>query len=249
MTEIEKRNAAELETLAEQINAEHRAFIGTFRKTLEHGIRAGELLSQAKEQSPHGTWLSWLAAHFEGAPRTAQEYMQLYKRRAELRAKTRDSAHLSVSGALKELAAPKAKDNSHPGLQWERAYRAWKEALRTPEEGNRLAALQELDRRVRPADLLPGRLHGAFAEELTGEEMSRTFDELIRTGAIANWETTRESHLWRMHVIRNVLEETPEGEDRTKFIHDVINAGSVRPHLVDAMAARLEKEKAELLAD
>jgi hypothetical protein len=30
-----------LDTLAPEINAEHRAFVGTFRKTVEHGIRAG----------------------------------------------------------------------------------------------------------------------------------------------------------------------------------------------------------------
>jgi hypothetical protein len=37
MTEIEKS----LHRLAEEINAEHRAFVGGFRKTVEHGIRAG----------------------------------------------------------------------------------------------------------------------------------------------------------------------------------------------------------------
>jgi hypothetical protein len=79
--------------------------------------------------------------------------------------------------------------------------------------------------------------------------MSRTFDELIRTGAIANWETTKEDHLWRLQVIRNALEEMPEGEHQIKFIHDVINAGTVRPHLVDAMVARMENEKSELLGD
>jgi Protein of unknown function (DUF3102) len=100
--EIEQR----LDSLAEEINVEHRAFIGTFRKTLEHGIRCGELLAQAKEQCPHGTWLAWLAENFEGSARVAQEYMRLYNHRDEIRAKTRDSADLSVSGALKELAAP-----------------------------------------------------------------------------------------------------------------------------------------------
>jgi hypothetical protein len=110
MSEIEKP----LDKLADEINAEHRAFVGTFRKTVEHGIRAGELLTEAKAQCPHGTWLEWLGGHFEGAPRTAQEYMQLYNRRDEIRAKTRDSAHLSVSGALKELAAPTRPDGIPP---------------------------------------------------------------------------------------------------------------------------------------
>jgi hypothetical protein len=98
---------ASLETLAAQINAEHRAFLVSLKTTAEYGIRAGELLTEAKKQCPHGTWLDWLEANFDGAPRTAQEYMRLYDRRDEVRANTRGSAHLSISGALKEIATPK----------------------------------------------------------------------------------------------------------------------------------------------
>jgi hypothetical protein len=103
MGEIEKN----LGQLAEEINAEHRAFVGTFQKTVEHGIRAGELLSTAKAECAHGTWLPWLEENFEGAARTAQEYMRLHNHRDEIRAKYADSAHLSIGAALKELAAPK----------------------------------------------------------------------------------------------------------------------------------------------
>jgi hypothetical protein len=100
--------------LAEEINAEHRAFVGTFRKTVEHGIRAGELLSAAKRQSPHGTWLPWLRENFEGSARTAQEYMRLYNHRNEVRAKARDTAYLTLGGALKEIAAPKNETPAPP---------------------------------------------------------------------------------------------------------------------------------------
>ena len=96
-----------LDTLAEEINEEHRAFVGMVRKTVEHGIHTGELLAQAKTQCPHGTWLPWLEKHFEGSVRVAQYYMRLYNHRDELRAKTTNSTHLSVSGALKELASPR----------------------------------------------------------------------------------------------------------------------------------------------
>ena len=113
MSEVEKS----LGTLAQEINAEHRAFVGAFRKTVEHGIRAGELLAKAKEQCPHGTWLGWLEENFEGAARTAQEYLRLYNHRDEIREKTRDSAHLSVSGALKELAAP-TRPEGIPPEEW-----------------------------------------------------------------------------------------------------------------------------------
>jgi hypothetical protein len=111
MGEIEK---SQLGVLAEEINAEHRAFVGTFRKTVEHGIRAGELLAAAKAECTHGTWLPWLEENFEGAPRTAQEYMRLSNHRDEIRANTRDSAHLSIGGALKEIAAPREAAEETP---------------------------------------------------------------------------------------------------------------------------------------
>jgi hypothetical protein len=54
LSEIEK---GRLDELAEEINAEHRAFVRTFRKAVEHGIRAGGLLTEAKGNCEHGTWL------------------------------------------------------------------------------------------------------------------------------------------------------------------------------------------------
>ena len=112
MGAVEKSSVADLDSLAQQINEEHRAFIGSLRKTAEHGIRAGELLTQAKAQCKHGTWLAWLAANFEGSERTAQTYMRLYNNREELRAKTQHAADLSVRGALRELAAPDAEEEA-----------------------------------------------------------------------------------------------------------------------------------------
>jgi hypothetical protein len=103
-----------LDTLARQINEEHRAFLTTFRKTLEHAIKVGELLTQAKEQCPYGKWLPWLEGNFEGAARTAQDYMRLYKGRDKIRANARDSAHFSVSGALKEIAASERPEGTPP---------------------------------------------------------------------------------------------------------------------------------------
>ena len=103
---LQRMETAALANLAAEINAEHRAFVSSLRKTAEHGIRAGELLREAKTRCKHGTWLVWLENNFEGAPRTAQVYMQLYEKRDELRANAQSSAHLSISGALKEIAAP-----------------------------------------------------------------------------------------------------------------------------------------------
>ncbi len=144
--EIEKQTAATLETLAGQINEEHRAFVGAFRKTLEHGIRCGELLASAKEQCPHGTWLDWLEQHFEGSVRTAQEYLRLYHNRAEVRANTRDSAYLGVSGALKQLAAP-TRPEGIPSEEWAIIKPAMEWPLVGGPEPERLATLDQERRR------------------------------------------------------------------------------------------------------
>jgi phage N-6-adenine-methyltransferase len=105
VSEIARVDAGALESLAARINAEHRAFVGSFNKTAEHGIRAGELLNQAKNQCQHGEWLSWLDENFEGSVRAAQVYMQLFENRREI-LKCAESAHLSIDGALKAIAGP-----------------------------------------------------------------------------------------------------------------------------------------------
>jgi hypothetical protein len=131
MDEVERSRLGEL---AAEINAEHRAFEGAFRKTLEHGIRAGELLAEAKAACEHGAWLPWLAENFEGAHRTAQEYMRLYNYRDEIRANTRDSAHLSMGEALREIAAPRDGIPRRERAMLEAAQEAWDdgEAVHVP---------------------------------------------------------------------------------------------------------------------
>ena len=110
VTDVVKRDIGKLDTLAGEINAEHRAFIVSLKKTAEHGIRAGELLAEAKAQCKHGEWLPWLRMNFEGSERSAQVYMQMYRNRDEIRAKYAESADLSISGALKEISAPREED-------------------------------------------------------------------------------------------------------------------------------------------
>ena len=85
MSDIEKH----LGTLAEEINAESRAFITGLRKTIEHGIRAGEKLAQAKALVPHGQWKAWVEANVDISMRRCQEYMQLHNHRDVVRARAR----------------------------------------------------------------------------------------------------------------------------------------------------------------
>lgn len=102
MSEIERLN-----TLATRINEEHRRCEEAFRSTLEHALRAGELLIEAKDGVPHGSWEAWLADNFEGSLRTAQAYMRVARARKQFEdPKTQRVADLSLRKAIKELSTP-----------------------------------------------------------------------------------------------------------------------------------------------
>lgn len=89
-------------TLAAEIRAEHQHAQLAFRTAVEHGVRCGKLLEQAKGDVPHGQWLPWLDAEFPGSRRTAQGYMRLARHAEDAQA----LAHLGIEGALRQLAAP-----------------------------------------------------------------------------------------------------------------------------------------------
>lgn len=115
MSEVELRKAEQLGTLAERINEEHRACEEAATEALRHAIEAGRLLQQVKASLPHGDWLAWLQANFEGSERTAQGYVRLHKLQGELAAQNRNGvAHFTLRGALKALAT--AKKPTPPAL-------------------------------------------------------------------------------------------------------------------------------------
>lgn len=121
MNEIE----LSLTDLAEAINDAHRQCIGAIRAGLTHAIKAGEYLTRAKEQCDHGQWLPWLAENVTFSERTAQNYMRVYGRRAELEAKAQHVADLPYREAVMLLAEPK-----EPESMTEPEARAWIEDIR-----------------------------------------------------------------------------------------------------------------------
>lgn len=98
-----------LDALATRINEEHRACERAVVSAVEHAIRAGEMLLEAKEHAGHGNWGDWLRENFEGSVRTAQVYTRLANNKDALNAQR--SAHLSIEGALRELSAPEPEDD------------------------------------------------------------------------------------------------------------------------------------------
>lgn len=96
-----------LDKLASEINKEAKLAEQHAMQAVSHALNAGRLLTEAKEQCPHGQWLSWIGENFDGSARTAQGYMRLFEHRDVL-ANTQRVALLSVREALKMLAEPQA---------------------------------------------------------------------------------------------------------------------------------------------
>lgn len=99
-------NTALATSLVEQLNAEHRACLAAANDALQHAMRCGDLLIEAKAGVPHGEWQRWLADNFDGSTRSAQVYMRLAGNREVLESKNADSALLSIDGAMRLLASP-----------------------------------------------------------------------------------------------------------------------------------------------
>lgn len=81
MTEI----LASLPQLAAAIRAEVDAAEADWRSAVDHAIRAGRFLIDAKTQVAHGEWLAWLEANFPGSEDTAERYMRLARNSARVR--------------------------------------------------------------------------------------------------------------------------------------------------------------------
>jgi hypothetical protein len=106
MRELMRVDSSTLESLAAKINAEHRACEAAAVSAVEHAIRCGELLIEAKERAGHGGWLKWLSKNCEVSSRHAQRYMQLAKDQRVINP-TRVS-DLSLRGAMRQLREAKA---------------------------------------------------------------------------------------------------------------------------------------------
>ena len=76
-TAIRLPQQGKLSDLAVQINHEHQQAEASLNDGLQHALRAGEFLAQAKVICTHGSWLPWLQREFHGSKRTAQAYMRL----------------------------------------------------------------------------------------------------------------------------------------------------------------------------
>jgi len=111
-----------LEALAGKANAAHREIEELAKGALVKAREAGDALREAKEQLPHGGWGAWLRANFAGSVRTAQLYMQVSTRWAELEAKAQRVADLPLRQAAALLEPPRRTERQQaPKIPGERA--------------------------------------------------------------------------------------------------------------------------------
>jgi hypothetical protein len=94
-------------SLAADIRREHDLAQQSLTSAVDHAVRCGALLTEAKAGVAHGEWLPWLAENFPADVRTAQAYMRLA-------ANAQRASHLeaapSIRAALAELAEPRETD-------------------------------------------------------------------------------------------------------------------------------------------
>ena len=64
-----------------ELNDLHQQIEGKLRSTVQDAIRAGEILTQAKDDLPHGGFLPWIKQNCVFSERTARNYLSLFRYR------------------------------------------------------------------------------------------------------------------------------------------------------------------------
>lgn len=101
-----------LTSLAERINDEHRLAEDAARSAVEHAVKAGELLIEAKGKVAHGEWGDWVKANCSFAERTTQVYMRVARELPKLNgSKAQRVADLPLREAVRALAEPKEPED------------------------------------------------------------------------------------------------------------------------------------------
>lgn len=148
--------ARDLDALAHEINRQQQFADDHFRTSLQHALRVGQLLLEAKDQVGHGEWLTWLVANTSVSDRTARGYMQL----ARGRGNRRPVADLGLRDALAAIAEPRDEEESLPSTG-------------------------DLGARLREAGIRPGRPHRSQDEQRVWGEVDSAVEAADRHARLA----------------------------------------------------------------
>jgi N6-adenosine-specific RNA methylase IME4 len=103
-----------LDDLAQEIRQELAAAEADWQSAVQHGIRAGELLIEAKSRVRHGEWLPWLETNFPDSVATAELYMKLARNSERVQNLT------SIRSAVALLTERSARDDKEVDREAER---------------------------------------------------------------------------------------------------------------------------------
>ena len=125
-TKTDLRGSNRLPIIEAQIKIEHDAYLSAVRTSIDHAIKAGTLLEEAKGLLRHGQWLPWLSDHCGLSDRTAQRYMRLARN-----AKSATMADLGIAAADRLLGFLAEWDNDE---QHDAHVRNWLERHRDDQQ-------------------------------------------------------------------------------------------------------------------
>ena len=97
------KNEIETSDVVKEIWDLHVRFLESLKKSLEYGIRIGELLAGQKAALPHGQFGKWIDENMPFSTRTAQNYMKIFRERERL--KNASVSHLTAAYSI--LTDPK----------------------------------------------------------------------------------------------------------------------------------------------
>ena len=166
---------AQLSDLATQISEEHRLCTEAISKGLQHALKAGELLLEAKKQVRHGNWLPWLQESFEFSVRTAQLYMRV-AREYPLLPKTKRVAYLSLRGMVRAQSAEEILaelESIHQELHRQPLSEACDENLHSMSDALMTRLKRRIDESDRLEELLRIRDFGAKWQNMFAERTLR----------------------------------------------------------------------------
>jgi hypothetical protein len=90
---------------ANEINRLHGEIVQLAKISLGSAQYIGQLLTEHKASLNHGEWLPWLKRHIRFSEKTAQNYIRLHERRAEIK-----SANVSDLASAYKLLNPRQSE-------------------------------------------------------------------------------------------------------------------------------------------
>ncbi|MBN2546538.1 MAG: DUF3102 domain-containing protein [Spirochaetes bacterium] len=93
-------------SVIEEMTSLHNDIKSMMEKTFQKALRLGELLVFTKKELPHGSFISWINQNLPFKQRTAQQYMLVFEKKAELE----KMSITNLSSAYRWLTGKNASD-------------------------------------------------------------------------------------------------------------------------------------------